>query len=395
MSKESPFFLTKIECPICKTLNEFETLKVGAYVEEGRDTDFCPLETKWRYPRYQAINPLAFFTVTCNNCYYTREFSNNFKEWKNDNHFRTYRLKTVKEKHLDKLAVSESVLKKMGQAVDIVRHPNESAIIKLHLSILDELLPDRPSMLDLGRFYLRIGWVFRSMQDAVNPNDLFINGLMMEMCTKFTALQNCHSDTGKESSGLINHINSHFDNENISTDIQSQMIPFKDKFGKAVENLQTQLESAKNEFEKINEIIIEYKNVVFGGSQGSGGSFGNHASFKDFLFDVKKDWSLIVVNESEALEKAIHYYIQALEDGRTISAGNQLIQASYLIAELSRRIGDFDNARQYFNSTIKHGQEFVYQNRQDPARTALARKILELAIEQGKLNLEASKNINI
>ncbi len=87
------------------------------------------------------------------------------------------------------------------------------------------------------------------------------------------------------------------------------------------------------------------------------------------------------------MEKAIQYYIEALQDGRTIAPGNQQLQATYLIAELSRRIGDYDGAKQYFNSTIKYGQEFIYQNRQDQSRTALARKILELALEQGKVNL--------
>ena len=53
MPNDSPFFLTKIECPICKTVNEFETVKVGAYIENGRDTDFCPKEILWRFPKYE------------------------------------------------------------------------------------------------------------------------------------------------------------------------------------------------------------------------------------------------------------------------------------------------------------------------------------------------------
>ena len=52
----------------------------------------------------------------------------------------------------------------------------------------------------------------------------------------------------------------------------------------------------------------------------------------------------------------------------------------------------YDGAKQYFNSTIKTGQEFIYKNRDDKSRTALTRKILELAIEQGKLNMEALKS---
>ena len=152
MANESPFYLTRLECPICKTLNEFETVRVGAYVEKGRDTDFCPLKVEWRYPKYQSYNPLAYFTATCSNCYYTREFNNSYKEWKNDGNFRTYRLKTVKEKHLDQLATADSVIKKMGQGIDLAEYPSESAILKLHLAAFDELFAERPSQLDLGRF---------------------------------------------------------------------------------------------------------------------------------------------------------------------------------------------------------------------------------------------------
>jgi len=122
MSNESPFFLTKVECPICKTLNEFETIKVGSYVENGRDTDFCPLEIRWRFQRYQAYHPLVYFTGTCSNCFYTREFTNSYKEWKNDNNYRTYRLKTIKARHLDQLATADSVIKRMGEAIDIARY---------------------------------------------------------------------------------------------------------------------------------------------------------------------------------------------------------------------------------------------------------------------------------
>lgn len=67
MATESPFLLFRVECPICKQLNEFETIRVGAYAEEGRDTDFCPANVKWRFPRYQGYNPLVFFIATCTN----------------------------------------------------------------------------------------------------------------------------------------------------------------------------------------------------------------------------------------------------------------------------------------------------------------------------------------
>ena len=67
MTSDSPFFLTKVECPICRTINEFETVRLGAYVEGGRDTDFCPTEITWSQPKYQAYNPLLFFIACCSN----------------------------------------------------------------------------------------------------------------------------------------------------------------------------------------------------------------------------------------------------------------------------------------------------------------------------------------
>ncbi len=134
----------------------------------------------------------------------------------------------------------------------------------------------------------------------------------------------------------------------------------------------------------------EYKSVALGGYGSDAGlAFRQYPSFTDFLLNLKSEWDWTVTNEHEALKKAVEYYKAAFSGGRDIAPGNQQIQASYLIAELSRRIGDYDEARQYFNSTIRHGQEFIYKNRHDRTQTALARKILELAVEQGRTNMAA------
>ncbi|MHA1795923.1 MAG: DUF2225 domain-containing protein [Promethearchaeota archaeon] len=338
MPNDSPFFLTRIECPICKTLNEFETIKMGAYIEEGRDTDFCPIDIKWRFPRYQGTHPLTFFAVTCNNCFYTREFTSNYKDWKNDNHFRTYKLKTIKTKHLDQLAISESVLKQLGVMVDISKHPNESAIVKLHLAIFDELLADHPSMLDLGRFYIRIGWVFRFLDgesESDGPNN-FLSGLLVELENKFGSLWEHQNSSSEFTKSLKNQINSQLDHENLSVEIKSTMLPFKERFENQILDIEKKFESCSDEINKLSELISEYKTSLLGTELSGGSSFGIYPSFSHFLSYLKNIWPEIVTDENQALRKAIHYYIQALEDGRTISKGNQQIQASFLIAELSR-----------------------------------------------------------
>ncbi len=381
MTTESPFFLAKVECPICKTINEFETVKVGAYVEEGRDTDFCPTNIKWRFPKYEGYNPLLYFIATCSNCFYSREFNNSYKEWKRDNNFRTYRLKQIKDKHLDQLSTSDSVVKKLANSLDSSRHPSESAIIKLLLAIFDENLSEHKSDLDLGRFYLRIGWVFREMGTVENPALTRVRGLMIEMGQKYEELVSKIESSVKGVDDFEGYLKNHFASCDVSAEAKSQMYPHQEKFNELIAELKTAIDQVRSRVSAIGDETVEYRSATMGHDvESDGSSFGAYPSFESFLLELKRQWDGIVTSEYEALQKAVHYYEAAFSGGREIAKGNQEIQASYLIAELSRRIGDYDKARDFFNSTIKNGQDFVYRHRTDKSKTALARKILELAI---------------
>lgn len=392
MATDSPFLFSKVECPICKTVNEFETIRVGAYVEAGRDTDFCPTNVKWRFPRYDGYHPLVYFIATCSNCYYSRELTNNFKDWKNDNTFRTYRLKSVKEAHLEQLSINDSVVRQMGDAINVSRYPNESAILKLLLAIYDEQLPERRSTLDLGRFYLRVAWLFREMEKNENPTRKLLNGLMHELGRKYTEV---HETIGKMRAKLESfsgHVSEHFDSGQLPPEIRTETLPFRDRYETVIASangFSTELEAAIKQVSVLND---EYRQSLLGGEPEEGGrSFAGHASFQDFLAEMKRSWMDIPITEREALERAVHHYREAFANGRDIAPGNQHIQAAYLIAELSRRIGEHEQAKEFFRSTIKSGQEFIHKHRDDTSRTALARKILELAIEQGRLNLQEAQ----
>ena len=392
MTSKSPFLIFKVECPVCKTINEFEQIKVGAYTEGDRDTDFCPQAIEWRYPKYLAYNPLVFFTGTCSNCYYTRELSNKYREWKSDNAFRTFQLKNIKARHLEQLSVADSVIRQLGEAIDIHRLPNESAILKLHLAVFDTLQTDHPSNLDLGRFYLRIGWVFRNLNESEDPNLALLSGLMSDIETKYTSLVNAVADTRKALDELAESVRVHFSADQIPAELQSEMFSFRERYDGVIAALGEPISNMDRKQQEFKTLHDEYRSTLLGRASGEGRfAFGEHNSLTDFLLKLQQGWSGIVASEHQALEQAVRYYKEAFGSGRDIAAGNQQIQASYLIAELSRRIGDYDGAKQCFTSTIKTGQEFIYQNRRDQSRTVLARKILELAIEQGRANFKALK----
>jgi uncharacterized protein (DUF2225 family) len=392
MTSESPFFLTKIECPICKTLNEYETIRLGAYTERDRDTDFCPTDIIWRNPRYQAYNPLLFFIATCSNCYYSREFNNSYKEWKNDAYFKTYRLKTIKERHLEILAESDSIIKTIAAELDPKRHPAETAILKLILAIIDETLNDKVADLDMGRFYLRIGWLFRTMEKDENPNLQSIKGHLIDFDNRIGIVRNDIDKIRVDAKGLKQATQSQTDDDNLSAELKSILYPVKDKYDAELTSMDELLTVLDGKLEALELISREHKKLALGSSGDDLiSSFHQHQSFYDFLSKLTSGRPDIPLNEKEALSFSVKHYVRAFEEGNEIGQGNQQIQACYLIAELSRRIGEYDRAREYFNKTIRSGQEFIHRYKGDQGRTALARKILELAIEQGRSNLAEAK----
>nr|MBN2278317.1 DUF2225 domain-containing protein [candidate division Zixibacteria bacterium] len=392
MTSESPLFLTKVECPICKTLNEFETIKVGAYTESESDTDFCPMNRTWRNPRYQQYNPLLFFTTTCSNCFYTREFNNRFKEWKDDAYFKTYRLKPIKERHLEQLARADSIIKAISAEMDPNRYPNETAILKLLLAIFDEQLNDKPDDLDLGRFYLRIGWIFREMGQGGIDNIQVVHGHISILDEKYAELKISLNEFNLRINEITAAVDDQFRDESIPADIRSTLYPYKDRYGVEVASLKEVVSLIEGKLDGLSQIMREHRSIALGGSSENGTpGFHDYNSFHNYLAHLKEKWDGVPVSEKEALTWAVRYYVKAYKDGRNIAKGNQQIQAMYLIAELSRRIGEYEQAKEYFNITIRTGQEFIHKHRGDQSRTALARKLLELAIEQGRSNLaEAS-----
>ncbi len=390
MALESPLFLTKVECPICGTVNEFETIRVGAYSEGDRQTDFCPSVIKWRNTKYQKYNPLVFFTATCTNCFYTREFNIKFKEWFKDNNFRTYRLKVIKDKHLANLADVESFIKLVGGLLEYDKYPDETAILKLILAAYDELLYDHPSYLDLGRFYLRIAWLFRQPSGETERQPVSaMAGPFEDIEESIDNLRNWTEGLGRNveylKAAVAEYSPAGNDPPPENNQVQNVFLP-------SVSNWQEIENRCQGAITELESLLVNAR-AEFGSTAPAtfGEGFYNHGSFDEFLVKLSRMWDGVPRNEFEAMRLAVRYYINAFETGKEIGLGNQSIQAAYLIAELSRQIGDHDNARRYFNTTIKMGQEFINEIRGDRTRTALARKLLELALKQGKKNLAEAK----
>jgi hypothetical protein len=65
-----------------------------------------------------------------------------------------------------------------------------------------------------------------------------------------------------------------------------------------------------------------------------------------------------------------------------------------MIGELARRAGEIDQAIEYFDLAMRTGSELIRQFRDDTTRTALARKIMEMAVDQAQVCKDMVKSVS-
>lgn len=376
---ETPFYFTRIECPVCRTVNEFETIKMGAYTESGRDTDFRPLQREWRNPRYNNTNPLLYFMASCTSCFYTREFNRKFREWKTDAAFRTHRQAVVRQQHLALLADENSPLKVLGAALWPASYPLQTAINKLLLGILDEEQLEGSSHFDIARWYLRIAWLFREMGGGEVTHASPWTLLRRQITQKLEAVRRDAEDAGIQIGEVKGMLDCHPESVVAAPDDADG----PERCSQSVQTLAGYAESLVAETDTLLQLLSQES----GGDMSAAGGddaerFGDYTSYASFLREAKVQWSGIPTDEMEALGASLDHYRKAYREGRDIPPGNAQIQLAYMIGELSRRTGRLTNSRQFFDLAIRTGRQWIHKLQNDPTKTALARHIVDLAIDQ-------------
>ena len=373
---QTPIFKTTIECPICKTVNEFDNLKVGAYTETGRDSDFCPTGRVWANLDFQKYNPLIFNFATCHNCFYSRELNASYKEWYNDINFKQYKLPNIKAKHLQELAKPNGAVRILGSVIDHENYHFESSIIKILLSIYDEQLCDKPSNLDIARYFVRIAWLFREHDggSALLPAELFVNEIRNEI------------NWLKEQTGpMVNRIS------RLEKLVNPQSAVIDLLSTESMDKLRHTIAEMNKTANKYVEETIKLQKTINDIHDNNGDriitknedvSFGQYVNFREFLKTTRQAWGEIPFNEIDAMNKAIDYYLKAYQNSREIKRGLQQVHATYLIAELSRRTGRMDLANEYFKLAMRDARSLLQEQAADKSAVASIRKIIEMVTEQ-------------
>ena len=378
-----PFSISKVECPVCGSVNEYAEIRPMSYRDTGSDTDFYPLGRVWHNAVYQTYDPLWFFMATCAKCFYTRELNAEFKGCAQDATFKAYRQAAVRDKHRAVSASQNGIVQFLGSHIDVEKHPAESAIIKFVLGIYDELTTDRTSSLNVGRYFLRTAWLFRSQGTPVEARSGTAASLK-----RLRAMVSEADHALRAYECKVSDLASVFERDVASMLENTTEARPRDQPEGVLKDISASIAALLRSHSELTDICnrAELASPVDG---SSGSAFHTYASFEQFLLKAKQLWNDVPVTEQEALGCACEYYRKSYETGSDIKEGVPQVQAAYLIGELSRRTGDFEAAERYFSTMMKLGGRLANSATESAATVNRTRKLLELGREQARLNKDA------
>lgn len=379
-----PFSTAKVECPVCGSINEYADIRPMSYRDTGSDTDFCPLGRVWHNAAYQARDPLWYFMATCAKCFYTRELNAEFRGWTRDAAFKAYRQAAIRENHLAASARQNGVVQFLGSHIDVERHPTESAIIKFVLGIYVELTTDRTSSLNVGRYFLRTAWLFRSQGTPVETH----GGATAALVKRLRAMVSEAGHALRAYDSRVSDLRAVFEGDVASMLGQPAEARLREQPGGVVKEISASIAALQRSHSDLTDVCDRIE-LALPAEASNGSAFRTFASFGQFLLKAKQLWNDVPATEQESLGRACEYYRKSYETGSDIKGGVPQVQAAYLIGELSRRLGDFETAERYFNTMMNVGGRLASSGTENAATVNRTRKLLELGREQARRNKDA------
>jgi hypothetical protein len=319
--------------------------------------------------------------ASCTSCFHTREFNRKFREWKSDSAFRTHRQAIIRQQHLTLLADDNSPAKILGAALWPASYPIQTAINKLLLGILSESQLEGSSDFDIARWYLRVAWLFREMNGGEETHTSPWTRLRQEITQKLSALLQDAENAGLRIGEVKGMLDCHPESVVAAPDDSDGPA----RCGQSIQTLAGYAEALVAETNNLLELLSQSQDQNGDMETASGEDaerFGDYPSYGAFLRGLKMYWEGAPTDEMSALAASLEHYRKAYREGRDIPPGNAQIQLAYMIGELSRRTGQSADSRQFFDLAIRTGREWIRKLNNDPTKTALARHIVDLAIEQ-------------
>lgn len=163
----SPLLVVHATCPICGLATEQFKIKTSLFNERDRDVDMRPRRYEWTAKGFQDYHPPLYYIWWCPQCFFAadyRLFENPFQECRVSI---TGFKKILSE--AGKNPVRQPAFRFLSRNMQALPRSFEKGLRLYFLAVYDlELSEDavtRESM-SLGRYYLRLAWLFRDLEEA-------------------------------------------------------------------------------------------------------------------------------------------------------------------------------------------------------------------------------------
>lgn len=177
--EKDPFYKRMVKCPMCNTPNDLRWFQGKTYSERNVSLDKHVGSFAWTDKAYEKYHPPLYYMWHCENCHYTdahMEFENPAKD--PFSNFRFLKDVFIDSYHDDPRI--EKIIDKLGENIDYDKI-NYYTAIKLHLLaiFIQELMekPDEKDDFKIGRYHLRLGWLYRELNQKKKENEKVINTL--------------------------------------------------------------------------------------------------------------------------------------------------------------------------------------------------------------------------
>jgi uncharacterized protein (DUF2225 family) len=170
---KNPFYIQKVKCPVCDAKNDQRWFHAKIFSERNVDLDKHVGKYMWADKSFKRYLPNLYYIWHCNNCHYTDSYLTYENPMKDTfNNFRFLKEAFIDQYHDDPRI--EKIINKLGENIDYNKMHHYQAI-KLHLLAIyiQELMEEveEQDVLKIGRYYLRLGWLFRELSADKNVSD--------------------------------------------------------------------------------------------------------------------------------------------------------------------------------------------------------------------------------
>lgn len=314
-----PITEEQVKCPVCQSTQCIESLRQNAYIVANSEPDTHPTEYTWPDPRYNNIRPSHYFLWTCNACYYTDRVPNFKFQARNNDDLEHYR-DVAKEKFESK----DRVTHELGEFIanEPISHERAIAQHLLMVYLLETVKESQVIYHELGRIYLRLGWLFREEKPAdlasidtqifdffnqkfdvigerIESFSNFFTALSSEIDTEFSERPQLHKD--KNIMGLkIAYSTYKRDAVHLLLALKNRTMELMEKHQKTLENVYS--------------------------TKSSGNSFSG------ILQLIRLDWKNLPDSEEKAIVNSSNFFRQAIKTGLNRDSIKQLLHLYQIIA---------------------------------------------------------------